>query len=368
MTKKVSRSRFWFYLLYPVVCFYVFVYPVARLLHWYDPEIGFGWLAMFVLWATSVVGLWYSFSGPKMVVRYFVVHWMGVSFIFSTLTLIAEGVRLALNGFDSLQQRFADTLTDTMIAQIVLMAGVIIIVGTVLFSHHMSVKQHHIRSPKLSRNRRIVQISDVHIGSRQAGYMRRIVNKINKLEPDFVVITGDLIDSSAVSYEALSSLGTLNAQTYFSIGNHERYADLEKILDIAERLGITTLRQQSERQGELIFVGIDDADRRDQVGKMLPGIDLHKPSYQILLYHRPVGWRSAMEHDIDLMLSGHTHNGQIFPFNYLVKQQFKRMKGMFVEGEYRLYVSVGTGTWGPLMRLGSMNEISVFDLGPESDR
>ena len=65
------------------------------------------------------------------------------------------------------------------------------------------------------------------------------------------------------------------------------------------------------------------------------------------------------------MLSGHTHNGQIFPFNLLVKQQFKRIRGMLVEGEQRLYVSSGTETWGPLMRLGSKNEISVFDLMPK---
>ena len=74
-----------------------------------------------------------------------------------------------------------------------------------------------------------------------------------------------------------------------------------------------------------------------------------------------------MDHGIDLMLSGHTHNGQIFPFNLLVKQQFKRIAGLYIEKDARLYVSSGTGTWGPLMRLGSMNEITLFDLLPDRE-
>jgi predicted MPP superfamily phosphohydrolase len=71
-----------------------------------------------------------------------------------------------------------------------------------------------------------------------------------------------------------------------------------------------------------------------------------------------------VEHGVDLMLSGHTHNGQIFPFNYLVRQQFARIKGLYQSESAYLYVNSGTGTWGPLMRLGTRNEISCFDLVP----
>jgi len=349
----MTRARRWFYLLYPPVCFYVFTYPVLRLSDWYNPQTGLGLSHGFVIWFVSVVALWYSFSGPKMVVRYLVVHWMGASFIFSTLTLAAEVVRLLI------------PVTDQSLVSGVLIVGVGLIVGAVVFSHHLSVKKQQIPSAKVTRPYRIVQISDVHIGSRRGGFMRRIVGKLNQLAPDFVVITGDLIDSSAVEYDALSSLKELKAPTYFCIGNHERYADLPKILDIVKRLGIKTLRQEAALEGELSFIGIDDSDRRDQIEKMLPTIERTENGYQILLYHRPVGWPTAVRHGIDLMLSGHTHNGQIFPFNLLVKQQFKRIRGLFVEGESRLYVSPGTGTWGPLMRLGSMNEISVFDIHPK---
>ncbi|NKB63282.1 MAG: hypothetical protein GKR95_14565 [Gammaproteobacteria bacterium] len=349
----MNRTRLLFYTLFPITCFYVFVYPVARLFHWLNPQANFGLLEMLVLWGVSILALWYSFSGPKIVIRYIVVHWMGISSVFATLTLVTEGLRLVV------------PTSDLVLGYGVMITATLAVIGAIAFSHHLSVKKHKISSEKLERSYRIAQISDVHIGSRQEGFMGRIVSKLNALEPDFVVITGDLIDSSAVGYQALSSLRELEAKTYFCIGNHERYADLEKILDIAKRLGLTTLRQNCVRENELMFLGVDDADRPDQLKINLPLMDLDSASYQVLLYHRPRGWRDARAHGIDLMLSGHTHNGQIFPFNLLVKQQFKRIRGMFVEGESRLYVSSGTGTWGPLMRLGSMNEISVFDLIPK---
>ena len=351
MAKRSLVSRFGFYAIFVLVCAYVFVYPLVRLSNWYSPGLINGWQAL-AIWLVSVSGFLYSFNGPKMVVRYFMVHWMGASFIFSTLTVIAEVVRLTID------------LPDPLLVQLVVVAGLLIILGAVGFSHHLSIKPHEITSQKVSRPYRIAQISDVHIGSRQGGYMRRIVNRLNELGPDFVVITGDLIDSSRVDYEALESLKTIQAPTYFCIGNHERYADLEKILEILERLDVKTLRQERVESSELSFVGIDDADHKDHIAGHLPNIDLNPQTYQVLLYHRPTGWKFAREHGIDLMLSGHTHNGQIFPFNFLVRQQFKRIRGLFVEGDHRLYVSSGTGTWGPLMRLGSMNEISVFNLRP----
>ena len=354
MASKVNRVRRWFNVLFPLACFYVFAYPWLRLAQWYELHASFGLVEVMVVWLLGTVGLWYSFRGPNMIIRYIVVHWMGASFILSTLTVVAEGVRLVL------------PIDDRSLVQGVLATGLILVILAIAISHHLTVKHQVIPSKKISRRYRIAQISDVHIGSRQGGFMRRIVNKLNALEPDFVVITGDLVDSSSVDYEALAALENLNAKTYFSIGNHERYADLPKILDMMTRLGITTLRQTMAREGELSFIGIDDSDHRNQVAKMLPLIETEEDSYQILLYHRPVGWTSALQNGIDLMLSGHTHNGQIFPFNLLVKQQFKRIRGLFVEDRGRLYVSSGTGTWGPLMRLGSMNEIALFDLQPES--
>jgi len=354
MGTRYSFISRWFSYLFMLACLFVFAYPAGRLTFWFFEELTLAWIVALASWILTILAARHSFSGPKMKVRYLVVHWMGASFVFASCTLLIDFVRL----FVPMQNITAATA--------VMIVALVLILFAVVMSHHLSVRQLSIRSPKLERDYRIVQISDVHIGSRQKGFMRRIVKKINSLNPDYIVITGDLIDSSAVDIAALGSIRDLNAPTLFSIGNHERYADLPKVIDMAEQLGMITLRQETFHSRDLAFSGIDDADDADQISRHLPGIAPDTSKFNILLYHRPVGWESAIDHGIDLMLSGHTHNGQIFPFNLLVKQQFPRISGLYVDGNARLYVSPGTGTWGPLMRLGSMNEVTLFELKPDS--
>ena len=350
MTRKMTRTRRWFYLLFPLLCFLVFAYPVGRLVNWYGLAAGLGTTVL--VWLVATAALWYAFRNPQMVVRYIMVHWMGVGFILLSLTLVYEVVRLGL------------PVDDRVAVPWILAVCAVLVVLAVLASHFINVKHLKFNSEKITRPHRIVQISDVHIGSRQGGYLTRIVNRINSLQPDVVVITGDLVDSTAVGPAQLECLGRLRARTLFSIGNHERYADVDKVIDMLTELGVESLRQRRVIAGELQVIGIDDADQADQVACKLPSIARHDGYYTVLLYHRPLGWEAAMEHGVDLMLSGHTHNGQIFPFNLLVKGQFRRISGLYSKDRAHLYVSPGTGTWGPLMRLGSFNEITCIDLKP----
>lgn len=347
------RNRFVFGALFALCCWYVFAYPVMRLGTWAGAPYDMGWTGGVLVWLIGYIGMWYSFRGPNMVVRYVVVHWMGMSFILATTVLLAEVPRLIFN------------YPDQAAAPWILMLGGLAVVTAIIVSHHLAVKRVELPSDKLVTPRRIVQISDVHIGSRQGGFMRRIVNRINQLEPDVVVITGDLIDSSAVGIDALRALESIKAPAFFSIGNHERYADLPKALEMLEQLKVKTLSQAAHIWEDIQLIGVDDADRRDQVALMLPNVEIQPDYFNVLLYHRPVGWAAARQHDVDLMLSGHTHNGQIFPFNWVVRQQFDRIRGLHSNAHQHLYVSSGTGTWGPLMRLGSLNEISCIDLIPK---
>ncbi len=342
-----------FYLVFPIVSFWVFAYPLGRLSHWLTEGSGLGLLYTVLLWVFSTMAMWYSFNGPKMLVRYIMVHWMGVSFVFMSLTLVAE---LPLLFWGQMAKQ---------VAIVVVVLGTFLAVGALIASHFFKVKTITLRSKRLTRPIKLAQLSDVHIGSRQAKFMRRAVDKLNAEQPDIVVITGDLIDSSAVNAVDLQALNDINVPTFFVIGNHERHADLKKVLKIVRGLGITTLRQQSTVIDEIQLVGIDDADQRNQVEQMLPAIDLQSGLFNVLLYHRPVGWAAARQGTIDLMLSGHTHNGQIFPFNWIVKQQFDRIAGLYTKEDAWLYVNSGTGTWGPLMRLGTSNEITIIDLLPE---
>jgi hypothetical protein len=228
------------------------------------------------------------------------------------------------------------------------------------------VRKIILKSHKVQRDFSFVQISDIHIGSRTGSFLEQLVRKISRLEPDFLCITGDFIDATGVSRSELMSLEKLQCPVYFSIGNHERYEDLDQILARLHSLGVRTLRTDFFRHGEGIqVIGIDDKDDSQQVKNELEKIKIDSGAYSILMYHRPIGFSDAASAGIDLMLSGHTHKGQIFPFNLVVSRVFHYVSGLHRLGDALLYVSQGTGTWGPVMRVGSYSEITFFEVKSE---
>lgn len=241
--------------------------------------------------------------------------------------------------------------------------GIIIVYGVVL-AFNPKVVKISLTSTKLSKPVRFVQITDVHIGSRSVRFLDTLMAKIDKMDVDFLCITGDFIDQPGVSAEQLGSLGRYNKPIYYCIGNHERYEDLDLIVDRLQSHGVHVLRNRSLATDQIQFVGIDDLDDRGQVARQLENIDISKDLYSILLYHRPNGLEACHENGIDLMLSGHTHGGQIIPFNLLVKRAFEHTRGLHRHGNSRLYVSEGTGTWGPVVRLGTRSEITLFEIQP----
>ena len=220
----------------------------------------------------------------------------------------------------------------------------------------------------LHRPLRVVQISDVHIGSRTRFFLRQVMQRVGDLEPDFLCITGDFIDQVGVGLDVLKPLGEFDKPIYFCTGNHERYEDLEDIIERLESLGVVVLRNRAIRAHDIQIVGIEDHDHRDQVKRALPFIELEREPFTLLLYHRPQGLEAAHRHGVDLKLSGHTHNGQIVPFNLAVQRVFEYTRGLYeFKGTY-LYVNEGTGTWGPTMRLGSRSEITLLELSPGNPR
>jgi predicted MPP superfamily phosphohydrolase len=192
------------------------------------------------------------------------------------------------------------------------------------------------------------------------------MDKVNGSNAQFLCITGDFIDAPGIGEEQLSALSSCPVPIYFCIGNHERYEDLNEILQRLQRLGVMVLRTATATQGEVQLVGIDDSDNPSQVKREIARLDIDPQRFVLLLYHRPRGLAAAAAAGVDLMISGHTHNGQIVPFNLVVKRVFEQTVGLFTHGQTRLYVSPGTGTWGPVMRLGSRGEISLFEVQPAS--
>jgi uncharacterized protein len=221
----------------------------------------------------------------------------------------------------------------------------------------------------------IVQLSDVHIGPTIGKrFLSRIVGRVNALKPDVIAITGDLVDGSVARLAPhVAPLARLEARhgVYFVTGNHEYYAGVDEWCAHLATLGVRVLRNERVSIGEgdasYDLAGIDDLAGRHfgrghgaDVGRALAGRD---PARElVLLAHQPRAVVEAEPAGVSLQISGHTHGGQIWPFNYLVRLQQPVTSGLARFGRSFLYVSNGTGYWGPPMRLGSPAEITQLVL------
>ncbi len=229
-------------------------------------------------------------------------------------------------------------------------------------AQNIRIRPLSIPSQPQVRGTRIAQVSDLHIGSLHPRQLAQTVRKLNELKPDYAVLTGDIVDFKDIPGKDLAPFAAIEAPVVFVIGNHERYVDVEEICQRLTHHGVTVLRNAAVELGHFQFVGIDDAERKDQVARLITQFTPAQDKYRVLLYHRPDGAEQAAAWGANLMLTGHTHNGQIVPFNYLVKRYFHRITGLYQIDDMHLFVSTGTGVWGPVLRLGSRSEITAIDL------
>lgn len=215
----------------------------------------------------------------------------------------------------------------------------------------------------------IVQLTDMHIGRTiKRDFVEEIVVRTNATHPDMIVITGDLCDLPAEKISRdLEPLKSLKAPVFFVTGNHEYFHGVESILREVQALGMTPLTNSSIRFGDgqdsFNLVGLNDlagerfGSRPPDAEDAYQGLDLTKPT--IVLSHQPKSISLLDGKRCDLMLSGHTHGGQIFPFGLLVRLDQPYLAGLHQhEPGKQIYVSRGTGYWGPPLRVLAPSEIS----------
>lgn len=247
---------------------------------------------------------------------------------------------------------------------ILIAAGIITFIS-IITALNISIQTIQIPMENLDKDYKIVQLSDVHIGTvHNSRYLKNIVADVNSIDPDFVVITGDLFDGSGklVEYN-ISSLNDINADIFFVTGNHERYIGLDEVFGLLNKTKIKIIRNQVIDYGGIQIVGVDDGENEfTKENPVLKGLEISKSMPSILLFHRPIGLEDANNAGIDLQLSGHTHRGQMFPFTIFVKLFYPKDHGLYKYKDLNLYVSQGTGTWGPPMRFLSRSEITVINL------
>jgi hypothetical protein len=225
----------------------------------------------------------------------------------------------------------------------------------------VSVKQLKFSHSKIKKNISFVFLSDIHIGSNRPKILKKIIPLINQQNPSFVLIGGDLIDSSSFKIQDLDEIKKIKAPIYFVTGNHEYYVeDSQKHLNDFKIQNIKVLDNQSVLEEQINIIGISDNQKKDNKINIFE--QLYDSDYfNLLLVHQPSIWNSLKE-KANLTLSGHTHNGQIFPFNLIVKIQFPQIYGVYNHLKNYLYVSSGAATWGPKIRIGSKNEILNIEL------
>jgi predicted MPP superfamily phosphohydrolase len=222
---------------------------------------------------------------------------------------------------------------------------------------------------------RLVQISDLHVGATiRREFVQRVVARVRTLQPDIIAFTGDVADGSVAHLRAhVAPLAELAAPhgKFFVTGNHEYYSGAESWTNEMQRLGFTVLLNQNravEFQGcKVLLAGVTDfsATHIMPQHKSDPAQALAQEAHcdlKILLAHQPRSVFAAARSGCDLQLSGHTHGGQFLPWNWLVPLQQPYVAGLFKHQNTWLYVSRGTGYWGPPLRIGAPSEITLVTL------
>jgi predicted MPP superfamily phosphohydrolase len=216
---------------------------------------------------------------------------------------------------------------------------------------------------------KIALVSDIHLGPLLGkSHTERIVRIINSVDADLVAIVGDLVDGSVAELgPAAEPLQDLKARhgSFFVTGNHEYFSGYKEWIDEVNSLGVRVLRNERLDVQGLDLAGVNDVTGKDvgdgpDFGKALDGRDSSRPV--VLLAHQPVQAHDAAKHGVDLQLSGHTHGGQMVPFNLLVGLESPVVAGLGTVDGTQVYVTRGAGFWGPPVRFGAPPDISIIEL------
>lgn len=354
------------------------------------------WGALVALLIIPAAGMFFSFNrierGWSLAASWMAYISLGLfSFIF-TLTVLKDLGVLSIGAWERLQGLFgsaesADLMVDPERRQMLVrgfhlsllgIAGGLTGYGVLEARRRPAIVEVDIpieRLPAAFDGFRIVQLTDIHAGLTVARpFVETVVDMANELRGDLIAFTGDLVDGTVAHLrDHVYPVSALSAPygKFFVTGNHEYYSGAESWVEEAKRLGFDVLLNEHRvihRHGDRIVLGgVTDIGAKDFVPRHRSDPSAAFESapdgpVRILLAHQPRSLDGARAANVDLMISGHTHGGQFFPWNLVAGVGQPLLKGLRQFGSTWLYVSKGTGYWGPPLRLGSRSEITVITL------
>lgn len=305
--------------------------------------------------------------------------WLGAMLYLILIFLLLDIAKLIYSwtGFPSIF-----SAKDSLDFRQKLVIGVYALTAFILLAGHINALYPKVNSLKIETNKvlneegkiRIGMASDIHLGSIISnGRLERFVRIMNEQKPDIILLAGDIFDEDlgpVIKNDMGKLLSQLNAPlgVYAVTGNHEYIGGVEPAVKYLEDHNIKVLRDSTiSIEGILNIVGREDRQSNVMAGVTRKPLDkivfnINKSLFTVLLDHQPYNLEQAVENGIDLQLSGHTHHGQMFPFNFITKAIFEVSRGLKKIEDTYVFVSTGYGTWGPPIRVGNRPEIAVIEL------
>lgn len=291
------------------------------------------------------------------------------------ITLGLDFIRLILMLMGKTHIKYNLTLRSLFDFAVITLAAVSIYTSINNAIRVPEIQSVDIHLAKLDRDLKIAMLTDIHLGKNlHKDFLDKLIVEVNLQKPDMVVIVGDLVDTNPKELQNyISRLNDLKSTygTFYALGNHEYYHGVDEVLNLLkEYTNMKILLNQNLDLGFINIAGLGDLAGLSK-GLYAPDlarvkVDLNTSKASILLAHQPKTALLYNLSDFDLILSGHTHGGQIFPFMFLVKLHQGFIRGLYDLGENtKLFVSSGAGFWGPSLRVFAPNEIAILNLKGE---
>jgi len=297
--------------------------------------------------------------------------WLACMMYFFLFFLITDIIGLLNHWIHFLPENITAHFRQIQVYGASAVIAVLLIAGYYKFTHP-SIHTYDIQIHKKAGERkelRIVGLSDIHLGlSIDKERFSKYVAQVNALKPDIILIAGDVVDNSVrlLNTEHLEDeINRMQASLgiYMCLGNHEHISGVDNSLDFLKKTKINLLVDSVIRvDNSFWIIGRNDksARSRKSLESLVAGTVQSEPLF--LLDHQPFHLANAEKAGVDFQFSGHTHNGQLWPFNYIVKKIYEVGHGYKQKGNLHVYVSSGLGLWGPLFRIGTESEIVVFNI------